>query len=132
MVKVWLKDGSEKWLLIHIEIQNQKESDFEERMYNYHISIYQRYGKRVVSLAILGDPDKNWKPSVFDYTMMGCRMTFVFPIVKLTDYLKRWDELEKSRNPFAVMVMAHLNDTEIQQKYCGFGGYGKQKYRNMC
>ena len=108
LVKVWLKDGSDKRLLIHLEIQNQKKSNFEQRMYNYHISIYQRYGKKVASMAILGDPDKNWKPYVFDYTIMGSRVTFVFPIVKLTDFLKRWDKLKKSRNPFAVMVMAHL------------------------
>ena len=29
-------------------------------------------------------------------------------MVKLTDYEPRWAELERDRNPFAVMVMAHL------------------------
>ena len=28
LVKVWLKSGEEKWLLIHIEVQAWKESDF--------------------------------------------------------------------------------------------------------
>lgn len=31
-----------------------------------------------------------------------------FPIAKLLDYEARWQALEESRNPFAVMVMAHL------------------------
>src|SRR5262249_30370308 len=39
LFKVWLKDGSETWILIHVEIQNQRDSEFAERMfvYNYRI-----------------------------------------------------------------------------------------------
>ena len=33
LVKVFLKDGSEKWLLIHIEVQGYKENNFEERIF---------------------------------------------------------------------------------------------------
>ena len=29
-------------------------------------------------------------------------------MVKLLDYAERWDTLEESRNPFAVVVLAHL------------------------
>jgi hypothetical protein len=32
LVKVYLQNGREEWLLIHIEIQNQKEADFSERV----------------------------------------------------------------------------------------------------
>ena len=74
-------------------------------------------------MAILGDPNKNWKPSVFDYTIMGSRVTFVFPIVKLTDFLKRWDELEKSKNPFAVMVMAHLTMLKSGKNVADLSGW---------
>ena len=41
---------------------------------------------------------------------MGLR----FPVVKLLDYRARWAELEASRNPFAVVVMAHLKALETQ------------------
>jgi len=33
LVKVWLRDGEEKWLLLHIEVQSQADSDFAKRMY---------------------------------------------------------------------------------------------------
>src|SRR4051794_31813854 len=33
LVKVWLKDGREKWLLIHVEVQGSKEGDFPRRMH---------------------------------------------------------------------------------------------------
>ena len=108
LVKVWLKEGEELWVLIHIEIQNQKVKNFEQRMYDYHTSIYKRYGHRIASLAILGDRNKSWKPTCFDYNNLDSGIIFYYPIAKLTDYLERWHELENSRNPFAVAVMAHL------------------------
>jgi hypothetical protein len=57
LVKVCLKDGEEKWLLIHIEVQGWREGDFPERMYLYHHRLFDRYGREVISLAILVDDD---------------------------------------------------------------------------
>lgn len=39
----------------------------------------------------------------------------VFPVVKVVDYLEGWGELERSRNPFSVVVMAHLKAQETRQ-----------------
>ncbi len=36
LVKVWLRDGTDLWLLIHIEIQSQREAAFPQRMFVYH------------------------------------------------------------------------------------------------
>ncbi|MEO5379049.1 MAG: hypothetical protein H7832_14910 [Magnetococcus sp. DMHC-6] len=33
LVKVWLLDGDELWVLIHVEIQGNREPHFEERMF---------------------------------------------------------------------------------------------------
>jgi len=44
-------------------------------------------------------------------------MRIKFPAVKLTDYAARWEELEKSANPFAVVVMAHLKALETKKSY---------------
>ena len=98
----------EAWVLIHIEVQSQEESDFAQRMFVYHYRIYDRYKRTVVSLAVLGDERKNWKPNQFGYQLWGCELAFKFPVVKLVDYSEQWSELETSRNPFATVVMAHL------------------------
>ncbi len=66
----------------------------------------------VVSLAVLGDESKAWRPDRYDWDHCGCRMSLHFPMVKLVDYLQRWTELETSTNPFAIMVMAHLKTKE--------------------
>ena len=39
LVKVWHKDGGERWLLIHIEVQARRESGFPRRMFVYHYRI---------------------------------------------------------------------------------------------
>jgi hypothetical protein len=116
LVKVWQKEGNEAWVLIHLEVQSQVEPDFSERMYVYHYRLFDRYRRRVASLAILGDERSNWRPDSYGYELWGCRVRLEFPVVKLLDYRARWAELEQSRNSFAVLVMAHLHTVATRRK----------------
>ncbi|MDQ1327040.1 MAG: hypothetical protein QG641_320, partial [Candidatus Poribacteria bacterium] len=115
LVKVYLKDGKESWILIHVEVQSQREIDFAKRMYIYNYRIFDRHDRFVISLAVLGDEHPSWKPNRFGYDMWGFKVGIEFPVIKLLDYRDRWDELEKSRNPFAVVVMAHLKTQETSK-----------------
>ncbi|MCL1466243.1 Rpn family recombination-promoting nuclease/putative transposase [Argonema galeatum] len=114
LVKIYLRGGEEAWVLIHIEVQSQEESDFAERMFTYHYRIYDRYKRSVASLAVLGDERKNWRPERFGYQLFGCEIGFRFPVVKLLDYQQQWSALSSSRNPFATVVMAHLKAIETR------------------
>ncbi len=93
---------------MHIEVQGRKESRFAERMYQYHYRIRDRYNRPVVSLALLCDPSPTWRPSSYGYATFGCQVTFQFPSIKLLDYRQQWEQLAASHNPFATIVMAHL------------------------
>jgi hypothetical protein len=115
LVQVWLRDGAETWVLIHIEIQSQEETDFAQRMFVYHYRLFDRYNRQVVSLAVLGDERANWRPEAFGYDLWGCEVRFRFPVVKLLDYRTDWVALEASRSPFATVVMAHLTAQETRQ-----------------
>ena len=119
LIKVWLNDGKETWLLIHLEIQSQVDTGFPKRMFSYHYRIFDRYGQEVVSLAILGDNQASWRPQEYSYERWGCRLSLQFPIVKLLDYQPRWSELEQSDNPFAVLVMAHLRTQATTKNLTG-------------
>jgi hypothetical protein len=110
LIKVFFADGSEAWLLLHIEIQSQTDADFPHRMFVYYYRIHDRYQKPVISLAILGDDQPNWRPSEYRDEHGGCEVSFRFPIAKLLDY--EWDTLEASDNPFAAIVMAHRKTQE--------------------
>jgi hypothetical protein len=115
LVKVWLKNGQEAILYIHIEIQGQFEEDFHKRMYVYNYRLFDRYGKPILSLAILGDNNEDWYPKHYEHEIAGCRTSFDFPIVKLWDYQDKWKKLEKSRNPFSIVVRTHLKGLETQR-----------------
>lgn len=115
LVKISRQDGEEAWVLIHIEVQSQQETDFAERMFVYNYRIYDRYRRSVASLAVLGDESSKWRPNQFDYELFGCDMRFRFPVVKLLDYQQEWSALEASRNPFTTVVMAHLKALETRQ-----------------
>ncbi len=114
LFKVWLKDGQEAWILIHVEIQNQRDPGFAERMFVYNYRIYDRHRQPVISLAVLGDEEPGWRPDQFSYGMFGCTTGIWFPIVKLVDYADRVAQLETVLNPFAAVVLAHLKTQETR------------------
>ena len=95
-------------MLVHIEVQANKDTSFAKRMYVYNYRIFDRYDRKVVSLAVLADRQETWRPSSYGYKLWGCKVGIEFPVVKIMDHEKRWNELEQSPNPFAVIVMSHL------------------------
>lgn len=115
LVQVWRLDGSEAWVLVHIEVQSQEEADFARRMLTYHYRLLDRYDRPVVSLAVLGDERPNWRPSQYTSALWGCSLSFQYPIVKLLDYQARRAELEAEVNPFATVVLAHLSAQETRR-----------------
>lgn len=114
LAQVWLKNGTEEWALIHTDIQNQHEKNFNERMYIYNYRFYDRFRRHVASFAVLGDSSKKWKPDTFEKSLWGCEIRFKFPIVKLADYKNKEKELDESNNPFAIVVLAHLKTKDTK------------------
>ncbi len=108
LVKVYLLDGTEQWLLIHLEVQGTARAGLAKRIYIYNYRIFDRYDCEVVSLVLLTGGGKSRQPQSYEVKRWGCELTFRFPVVRLVDYEDRWPELEASRNPFAIAVMAHL------------------------
>ena len=117
LVRVWLRDGgtdladvvdvadAEVWVLIHLEVQSQRDTLFAERMFRYHTRLYDQHRRRVASFAILGDERPTWRPDTFAYELMGTSLRLGFPTVKLLDYDAAI--LEASANPFSTVVLAH-------------------------
>jgi len=108
LVEVRLLSGEIEWILIHLEIQNQRIEDFTERMFVYFYRIRDKHNQRVVSLAVLGDENPNWRPDTFQQDTLGCKVQFSYPLIKLNDFLQDMTPLEKSNNPVASLILAHL------------------------
>ncbi len=68
LVRVHLRGGSQVWVLVHLEVQSQRDSDFAERMYIYNYRLFDRFHRRVASLALLADDRQRWRPDSFGYT----------------------------------------------------------------
>ncbi|MFN8493726.1 MAG: DUF4351 domain-containing protein [Caldilineaceae bacterium] len=116
LVKVWLRNGTEVWVLIHIEVQGRHDPDFERRMFVYYYRIFDRYDRPIVSLAVLADSVRKWRPAEFQSELFNSGVQFRFRSAKLLDYAKRLDELETNNNPFAVVVIAHLQTQATRRK----------------
>jgi len=110
LVGVTLRDGTAVWVLIHVEVQGEPETDFAERMFTYHYKIRDTYQVPVASLAVLADADQGFRPQQFSAALWDCRIDFRFPVVKLLDYdePQAWAALEASDNVFALVVMAQI------------------------
>jgi hypothetical protein len=108
LVKVWRRNGTEAWVLIHVEVQSQVEEDFPERMFVYNYRLFDRYNRMAVSLAVLADERSGWRPNRFHSELWRCSTGIEFPVVKLLDYGARIEALERNPNPFATVVRAHL------------------------
>ncbi|BAU06615.1 DUF4351 domain-containing protein [Fischerella sp. NIES-3754] len=116
LVKVWRTQGEELWLLVHVEIQAKKEDNFTKRMFTYNFRIFDRFNQPAISLAILCDANREWRPNNYSYSYPDTRLIFEFGSIKLLDYENRWEELENSNNPFASVVMAHLKTQQTQKQ----------------
>jgi hypothetical protein len=117
LVKIWLAGGDEAWVLIHVEVQAQPEAIFAQRMFVYNYRVFDRYNRVVVSLGVLADDNPAWRPDCYSYGLWGCEVGIRFPVVKLLDFEAREAELEASRNPFAVVVLAHLKALRTREDH---------------
>ncbi len=76
-----------------------------------HVSdyrIFDRYRRQVVSLAVLTGAGAQARHGVYERGLFGYGTRFTFRAVKLSEYRDRRDALERSRNPFALVVLAHF------------------------
>ncbi|MCA9547293.1 MAG: hypothetical protein KC613_22980, partial [Myxococcales bacterium] len=103
LVRVRRRDGTPVQVLVHVEVQAARVTDFARRMFEYHTRLMHTYAEPVASFAILADLEPGWRPADYQHALWGCRARFEFPTVKLLD-LAPGDPA----NPFAVVVDAYL------------------------
>ena len=105
LVEVYLLNGHESWLLIHIEIQSQPDITLPKRAYVYHHRTEDRYDRPVLTLIVLADTSPNWRPNCYEQEILGCHSSFTFPTVKLLDFPQK--TLDQSKDPAAMVIAAH-------------------------
>ena len=112
LVKVWTRRGGQECVFVHVEVQTQNDPDLARRMYRYNHRLEDKYGQMPVSLAVLGDIGRGWRPTEFRAGRWGCEVRFTFPVAKLADWRDKEHVLEQTPNPFTAFVLAHLKTVE--------------------
>lgn len=116
LVQVTRLDGTKRFVYIHIEVQSQKDDDFEQRMFTYHYRIYDKYGQHPVSLAVLADDNERWLPTGYRVDSWGCRLQLDFRMVKLLAFETALASLQANTNPFAILTVAHILTKRTKKK----------------
>jgi hypothetical protein len=111
LVRVRRRDGSRAWVYVHVEIEASGRRDFSRRMFLYNLRIFERHREPVVSLAVFTGRGRAPRGR-FEMGLGGWGTVFSFPVRDLKEYEPRRAELERERNPFAMVVLAHLERNE--------------------
>ena len=149
LVKVHLKaclelmrrDGKEQWILVHIEVQGYPDEEFSERMFRYFYKIFDRHGKRVVSMAILTGAEGTSQEGRFELKAYGSGVDFRYLTFRLMDYDR--EKLLNDPNPIAIVVLASQEREHAKRRGDKFNakrylirklyerGYGRDEIRAL-
>jgi hypothetical protein len=105
LVEVQRKDGAKEVLLVHVEVQAQRDDQLPFRMFRYLCRILDRFGRMPTSLVILADSNPRWRPKAYQFCGPASSLRFDYGTCKLTDVdLARWIS---AGNPVARVIEAH-------------------------
>jgi len=116
LVKVRLLDGSDEWLLIHIEVQMQYDPKLPRRLFDYCCRIHSRYDIPVLPLVILGDNRRNWRPTRYSGGFGNHGLSIRFAICKVGDFKNRLNVPRHRNNQAIFIIAAHLGTQKHRKK----------------
>ena len=103
LVKVFLRDGAERWMLLHIEIQGRNEKDFARRMFEYFIRLFAKHGQPVAAIAVFTGKAGKKIRGVYEDRCLWMRARYEYKTLCIMDYPD--EVLKASMNPFAVVML---------------------------
>ncbi len=112
LVKVFTKNKSEVWMLIHIEVQDYSDKKFAERMFTYFYRIWDKYKKKIIALAIFTEKNQHFSPDEFLYEYEETILSYKFNIFKVLE--KSELELNIPNNPFSIVMLTAKKALEKQ------------------
>lgn len=104
LVKAFLKNGKEEWILVHIEIQGGSDKDFAERMFQYWYRIYDRHRVNITALAVFTGNKTQKRPAKFRRSFLGTEINYQYNVYHILGHSEAG--LLAMDNPFALIVLA--------------------------
>jgi hypothetical protein len=115
LVQVWLKNGEERLILVHIEIQARFETLFSKRMFTISYRILDKYKVEPVSLAVFVDTPVPKNFDKYEHEFYGTKTCYEYNAYKIIDQIES-ELLERSDNLFALVVLANLRTIQTKAK----------------
>ena len=104
LIKVFLKEGGERWVLVHVEVQGYLDRKLGRRMFTIFYRLLDKYEKDIVSLAVFSDAHKRYKPDRFTWGFYGCSLEY-----KYRAYNWSLDKMSHIRLPMHLHKSKKLN-----------------------
>ncbi len=119
LVKVQLKSGTSQWILIHVEVQSSKETDFSNRMFQYFYRIYDGYEEKIIAIVLHTGREDIAEMKQFSYEYFGTALQYSYNNYRTEDYSNK--ALRQSSNVFSKVVLAakavHATKNEVEKRY---------------
>ncbi len=78
LAKLYLKDGTEKWVLLNVEIEGGNDKKFAYRLYQYHYRIRDRYNVSAATIAVFTGNKKQERPIEYKEELLGTVLSFKY------------------------------------------------------
>ncbi|GAB3804305.1 hypothetical protein [Virgibacillus kimchii] len=87
IVKVSLKNGTEKWDLIHVEVQDEVTKDFSKRMFRYFYRIFDKFDHEIYAIALIRV--KPTRPTRIIITILSKKLTLLMNMMYINFVITR-------------------------------------------
>ncbi len=108
LIKVWLKTGEERWILIHIEIESSDSAEFNGRMFTYFSRAYDKYHVMIVALALLVGEKPPPSYNKFEMQEFGTHILYAYNAYVVGDQNEKDLLALASTNIFALFILANF------------------------
>ena len=121
LVDVPLKDGTDTWILLHLEIQGKNGGNLAFRMYHYRSLIFVMYKRPMAALAIITDDRPPNEETYYSENTYETQIDYRYNRLVLKDLND--EELLTSENPLDLALFAakkslkHKNDEKRKYLY---------------
>jgi len=105
LAKVYLKNGKEKWILVHIEVQSSYKANFSARMFKYFYRIFDKYEEKIAAIAIFTNEKHPKNSGIYDDEFFGTQIIYKYNTYKISE--QSVEHLQNQQNPFALAVLAN-------------------------
>ncbi len=127
LMKVWLKNGDEQWVLVHIEVQARFETLFSKRMFTISYRILDKHKVEPVGLAIFVDTPIPKDFDTYENKKYGTETRHKYNAYKVIEQIES-ELLKRADNLFALVVLANLRTIQTKKEGSKFDRLAFKKH----